>query len=101
MALERRLGWGPPKVERMREILAELIVVDINWEPVMQAYAEIDFWCGQNGRSLGKNDLWIAATANVTEALLVTTDKDFDPLHGRFLQRQYYDPEATYPPAGA
>lgn len=101
MALERRLAWGPQKVERMREILAELIVVDINSEPVMQAYAEIDFWCRQNGRSLGKNDLWIAATANVTEALLVTTDKDFDPLHERFLHREYYDPEASYPPPGA
>ena len=63
MSLARQFGWGNNKVEYMREVLGELIVVDINSEPVLSAYAEIDFWCKQNGRAFGKNDLWIAATA--------------------------------------
>jgi len=39
-----------------------------------------------NGLSVGKNDLWIAATAKVTESTLVTTDKDFDHLEGIYFQ---------------
>ncbi len=42
--------------------------------------------------ALGKNDLWIAATAQVTGAAILTTDRDFDPLHGLFLQRDWIDP---------
>ena len=36
--------------------------------------------------------LWIAATAHVTGATILTTDRDFDPLHGLFLQRDWVDP---------
>jgi len=35
--------------------------------------------------TVGKNDLWIAATAQVTNSKLVTTDKDFDHLDGVFI----------------
>jgi predicted nucleic acid-binding protein len=34
---------------------------------------------------IGQNDLWIAATAWVTKAALITTDSDFDHLHPVFL----------------
>jgi tRNA(fMet)-specific endonuclease VapC len=30
-----------------------------------------------SARNMGKNDLWIAATAHVLEATLITTDADF------------------------
>jgi predicted nucleic acid-binding protein len=33
-----------------------------------------------SARNMGKNDLWIAATALATKATLITTDKDFDHL---------------------
>lgn len=92
LSLSRQLDWGRKKVEYLREVLSELIVVDINSELVLSTYSEIDFWCHQNGFKLGKNDLWIAATAAVTNSLLLTIDKDFDPLHDRFLQRAYYEP---------
>jgi len=32
------------------------------------------------GRTVRDNDTWIAATAAATNAVLLTTDKDFDPL---------------------
>jgi predicted nucleic acid-binding protein len=35
---------------------------------------------------MGKNDLWIAATASVLDATLLTTDNDFDHLQNEFLQ---------------
>ncbi len=40
---------------------------------------------GLSARTMGKNDLWIAATAFVYDAALITTDNDFDHLHSVFL----------------
>jgi tRNA(fMet)-specific endonuclease VapC len=42
---------------------------------------------------MGKNDLWIAATASVLKARLLTTDHDFDHLDGIFLDVLYIDPK--------
>jgi predicted nucleic acid-binding protein len=41
---------------------------------------------------LGDNDVWIAATASLADAVFLTTDRDFDPLHGIFLTREWVDP---------
>lgn len=35
---------------------------------------------------MGKNDLWIAATASVTNTTLITTDKDFVHLDNVYLK---------------
>jgi len=40
---------------------------------------------------MGKNDLWIAATASVLSAALLTTDNDFSHLQGYFLQMEKID----------
>ena len=40
---------------------------------------------------MGKNDLWIAATAHASGAVLVTTDQDFEHLHGVWLDRELVD----------
>jgi tRNA(fMet)-specific endonuclease VapC len=34
---------------------------------------------------MGKNDLWIAATASVTNSRLISSDKDFNHLNGEYL----------------
>jgi len=51
---------------------------------------------------MGKNDLWIAATAHVVDATILTTDKDFDHLASEFLKCQRIDPTKQvgwqYPP---
>ena len=41
---------------------------------------------------MGKNDIWIAATAHASKATLLSTDKDFDHLDGVWLKRLYVDP---------
>ena len=44
---------------------------------------------GMAARNMGKNDLWIAATASITKTILLTTDNDFDHLiNSPFLQVQ-------------
>jgi len=40
---------------------------------------------------MSKNDLWIAATASVLNATLITTDKDFSHLENIFLKLIYID----------
>ena len=96
MSLGRQWNWGSRKLDYMREVLAELVVVDINSEPVLSKYAEIDAWCRQNGVKPGKNDLWIAATAAASDAMLLTADRDFDALDGVFITSRYFDPAASY-----
>ncbi len=44
---------------------------------------------------MGKNDLWIAATASVLNAHLLVIDHDFDHLDGVFLEVIYIDQKLT------
>ncbi len=44
---------------------------------------------------MGKNDLWIAATASVTGVTLMTTDGDFDHLHPVHLTLAAYNVDGT------
>jgi tRNA(fMet)-specific endonuclease VapC len=99
LAFSKKLGWGDKKRARMLELLGELVVVDINTDAVLQRDAEIDDYLRRNGRPMGQNDMWIAATAAATTATLLTTDKDFDPLEGTFITRIYLDqsPASTAP----
>ncbi len=69
-------------------------------EMLLERYAEIDaFSQGRleekpltgSSRNMGKNDLWIAATASVLNATLITTDKDFQHLHTHFLEVAYFE----------
>ncbi len=44
------------------------------------------------GHKMGKNDLWIAATAAETGSVLLTTDGDFAQLHPEHLKVWLLDP---------
>ncbi|HSM50324.1 MAG TPA: type II toxin-antitoxin system VapC family toxin [Thermoanaerobaculia bacterium] len=96
-SLARGWGWGEKKIEALRTLISELVVVDIQRAPILDRYAEIDAFCKANGFQLGNNDTWIAATAAATGALLLTCDKDFDPLDGRFLRRHLVAPLPSRP----
>jgi len=89
-----RRGWGPAKQDRLVALFRELVVVEIRGDQMVQKFAEIDSWAEKNGRALSDNDTWIAATAAVTGAVLITNDRDFGPLDEKgFLKRIYVDPE--------
>ena len=89
-----RWSWGDEKTERLRVIIGNLTVVDIRPQPVIDRYAEIDAFSEKIGRQMGNNDAWIAATAAAAPAWLLTTDKDFDHLHPKLIQREWIDPGA-------
>ena len=62
---------------------------------IIKRYAEIDAFSqdklknrplNYSARNMGKNDLWIAATASVLNIPLMTTDNDFNHLDKVFLK---------------
>ena len=86
--------WGRPRLRQLEDLCAQFYLADISAEDVIDRYAEIDSFSqgklpnrplGLSARNMGKNDLWIAATASVLEATLLTTDADFDHLQGVYL----------------
>lgn len=76
----------------MERQLGYFTIIPLPFSRVLSVYAEIDDFSRRNGVAMGKNDLWSAATASVTGTRLLTTDKDFDHLHGIFLSRDWIDP---------
>lgn len=90
-----RSEWGKTKLAKLKELMSLFVIADINADDVLDVYAEIDTFSQGNlkgkplkmtARNMGKNDLWIAATAAVTSSTLLTSDNDFD-----HLDRQYFD----------
>jgi len=91
-SLSLQLGWGDRKKRRLEELIGRFVPVPLEFPGLIRAYAEIDCFSVKSGRSMGKNDVWIAATAHVAGTPLLTTDKDFDHLDPLFLTRHYIDP---------
>ena len=94
-AISLKNKWGNAKIQKMEAFLKKFAVVDIDKADILNRYAEIDaFSQGRlegkisnfTARNMGKNDLWIAASASVLDATLLTTDSDFDHLQNEFLQ---------------
>jgi tRNA(fMet)-specific endonuclease VapC len=78
----------------MEFVLTALRRTPVETPGVLEAYVAIDVYSLDNGVTMGKNDVWIAATAQVTGATLLTTDHDFDHLAGIFLTREWIDPQS-------
>ena len=106
-SLAVQFGWGESKIRDLESILKEIPVVDINSDEIIRRYAEIDvFSQGRHpnkrmpsdfsARNMGKNDLWIASTASVLNAKLLTIDRDFDHLDKTFVEVIYIDKEKQY-----
>lgn len=91
LLIARSNGWGADKQKRLRELLENLVIVDIRSQPVVDAYAELGAFARKGGQAIGQNDLWIAATARATGATLLTFDRDFDFLHPAHIEREWVD----------
>jgi tRNA(fMet)-specific endonuclease VapC len=101
MAFSKIHKWGFAKRQHLDHILGLFVVVPIVESPenatrMTDVYATIDAYSqgkyetkslpkGMSARNMGKNDLWIAATAQILNATLLTTDKDFEHLNDVFL----------------
>jgi tRNA(fMet)-specific endonuclease VapC len=95
LAIARRNAWGGARLSALEQLAANLVVVGIDRDPVLRAYAEFDAELTRAGTRMGQqNDLWIAATAAATGAVVLSTDRDFDALHPARIQREWVDPES-------
>ena len=88
-------SWGPAKLDQLEFHLVHFNIQSIDNPKLVRAYATLDAYAVSVGVTMGKNDLWIAATAVVTGATLLTTDRDFDVFAPRFLHRVWVDPNAA------
>lgn len=85
--LANRNGWGDRRIRMLLELTQRCVIVDIVPE-IVDAYVKVEAAsrrAAQGSRTMGQNDMWIAATAKVASATLLTTDKDFDHLAGAFI----------------
>ncbi len=87
--------WGVPRMEKLQKFLDDSEILEITGDAILRRYVEIDaFSQGKNpniklkgsAKNMGKNDLWIAATASVFDVLLITTDADYDHLDNILLK---------------
>lgn len=85
LGLARLLEWGQDKLDKLCDLLNELVRVESSHPAIVAEYAVIYVDAHKNGYPKGENDLWIGATAKVVDAALVTSDKDFLWMNGRHL----------------
>lgn len=92
-------SWGKSKIEKLNNILDAITYIDISNadETLMDAYTQVDAYSKRkandksgnllagSAKKMGKNDLWIAATACALDIPLMTTDGDFDHLNGTLM----------------
>ena len=90
-----KFGWGAEKMDQLEFLLTCLARVSLEEPGLLNAYATIDAYSESVGISIGKNDVWIAATVYITGARLLTTDKDFDHLSPLFVESDWIDPMMT------
>lgn len=88
-------NWSKPKLDKLNKMLDAITYIDINNadQLLIDAYTEIDAFSkrktkdkrgellNESARKMGKNDLWIAATAYALDIPLMTADGDFDHLN--------------------
>ncbi|NOT59382.1 MAG: PIN domain-containing protein [Acidobacteria bacterium] len=86
--------WRARKKDQMRFYLQYFLRVLVDSPIVFEAYEAIDAYSESIGRTMGKNDLWIAAAASAMNATLITTDKDFHHLQPEYIPAiDWIDPE--------
>ncbi len=93
-SLAYQWSWGKFKKEQMNFLCGFFGRHTIDSPDVLEAYAAMDSYSESVGRAMGKNDVWIAATAYVTGATILTTDRDFNHLHPQLMTREWIDPDA-------
>jgi tRNA(fMet)-specific endonuclease VapC len=96
-ALRRK--WGKQKQEVLSSLLRSIPATAIRQESILRMFSEIDAFnlrqhpskpLPSSGHTMGDNDIWVAATAAVLKATLMTTDHDFDHLNGVFFRCRLY-----------
>lgn len=101
-SLIAQYDYGERREKSIQNMLDKVLEIDINIRKILDLYGQIDAYSqgklkdkkgNFTSRNMGKNDLWIAATASAFDMVLVTTDQDFDHLDGEFIKLKYINIE--------
>lgn len=98
-SLKLQQNWGDQRCKKLNEFLAEATYIDISSadNALIESYSRIDSYSKKKSKDddgnilkgsakvMGKNDLWIAATAHALNVPLMTADGDFDHLNSSFI----------------
>jgi tRNA(fMet)-specific endonuclease VapC len=99
-SLGLRNRWGVRRMAQIDQLKHSFVLLDINVDTIIDRYGQIDaFSQGKHptlslqtsARNMGKNDLWIAATASVYGLSLITADLDFNHLSPDLLNLELVD----------
>lgn len=94
-SLAAKNKWGEQKMRIIEHLINNVIIVEVRYRDLINAYVEIETYSNRTNErrkysgsavKMGKNDLWIAATALVTGSKLITSDNDFDHLNSEFFR---------------
>ncbi len=94
-SLAAKNKWAQTKLKIVEKLLDDLIIVEVRFRDLIEMYVQIDTFSNKSSDQkelkgsaikMGKNDLWIAATAAITQIKLLTPDNDFDHLDGAFFE---------------
>lgn len=77
LGFTRSSRWGERRRALLDEQIARCLVIPISHPGVHLRWAEMSSRLQAAGKTVGQNDIWIAATASVTDLTLLTTDGDF------------------------
>ena len=97
-----RNKWQEEKLMKLRELLEQIPIINVDNREIAEAYSRIQSWSERkskespisspppkSSRTMGQNDLWIAATAYVYDATLLSSDKDFQHLKETWIKFEY------------
>jgi len=101
-SITKQFKYGDKRKKQLSKLVEQLFVIDINIKGAIERYGDIDAFSqgkllgkplGDSSRNMGKNDLWIAATASFYSMTLITSDKDFQHLQNHYLKLEFVDLE--------
>ena len=92
-----RRNWGSKRRMWMRQLYTQLNVIPIDPGPLVDEFVALDARQRSVGKSIGMHDTWIAATAKVYGATLITADSDFRNLDASYLDVELIDPQTGQP----
>lgn len=104
LSISKQRAWGSKKRARVESVLNAIQAASVGSRHLLDVYAHMDAWSRgkqqgpageppiQPSRKMGKNDLWIAATAHLARATLLSTDKDFAHMHGVWFDYRFVRP---------
>jgi predicted nucleic acid-binding protein len=89
LGIAKANAWTSDQTKVLHELLSEFVKLELTPE-VIDAYSDLVALCRQQRHTMGQqNDMWIAATAKVAGAVLLTGDSGFNWLHPQFIRVEY------------